>query len=255
MNDDGLLKGFKAIESGAKISRTLLPEEMMAIVNSDLKFLQQEKKKNEIELILRRFLLRQLIQVPGTFVPLTPVKGESGIFASNNCNMPFTKAVVLAMPLPDDTHILISKLPVLIPGVPGDCTTVPPLLVVPILFHVTVLNLNKQDAATTKNKALLTTSNLMAPFGYVSLSDPSSAGTVSVFDERTNNIPAGFLSECYYAFYDKSAADRKENLIQSPLFSQEEVDGSVPSGYTSKRFPILWKTKSKCVLSLFVDFV
>lgn len=75
-------------------------------------------------------MLRQLLQVPGSFAKLIPVPDHPGFFVEVNSNMMYTKGVAVNLPIHPKSAVMLTRPFPSIPGVPQGVTTIPPVFMV-----------------------------------------------------------------------------------------------------------------------------
>jgi hypothetical protein len=93
-------------------------------------FLLQRKLTEESRMAVRAKLLRQILQMPGTFAKLKPAEDNPGFFVDTDSPMIGTAGIVVSLPVHPKSSVTLSRPLPPIPGVPSAVTTIPPVFMV-----------------------------------------------------------------------------------------------------------------------------
>ncbi|KND03878.1 uncharacterized protein SPPG_08927 [Spizellomyces punctatus DAOM BR117] len=133
MNDDAILLGIDTVISGLKETKDLhVPNFDRAMYDAEYRALVKRTRSEESRMAMRSKLLRQLLQVPGTFARLVPVPDHPGFFVEVNSSMMYTKGVAVNLPIHPKSSVTLTRPLPSIPGVPQGGTTIPPVFMDPL---------------------------------------------------------------------------------------------------------------------------
>ncbi|KAJ3408961.1 hypothetical protein HDV05_004665, partial [Chytridiales sp. JEL 0842] len=131
-NEDALTIGFETVEAGLKAARELgintLTKEQY---EKELKGLRARKANEESRMAVRAKLLRQVLQMPGTFAKLKPATDNPGFFIEIDSPMLGTAGIVVSLPVHPKSSVTLTRPLPPIPGVPAAVTTIPPVFMEP----------------------------------------------------------------------------------------------------------------------------
>ncbi|KAJ3397657.1 hypothetical protein HDU92_005399 [Lobulomyces angularis] len=127
MNEDANVLGIEALISGLFMSKKLdVINFNMKNYEAELREFLKRKKENETRIAVRSKLVRQLLQVPGTWANLNPIEGHPGFFIETNSSMINTTGILVKLPIHPKSSVTISRPIPPIPGVPNGVTTISP---------------------------------------------------------------------------------------------------------------------------------
>ncbi|KAJ3299223.1 hypothetical protein HK104_009688 [Borealophlyctis nickersoniae] len=131
--EDAALLGIETIVSGLKETQYLNAAGFdKAMFKKENLALTRKRRAEESRMAMRSKLLRQLLQIPGTFSKLTPVLGHPHFFIEVNSSMMHTKGIVVNLPVHPKSSVTLTRPLPSIPGVPQAVTTIPPVFMDPL---------------------------------------------------------------------------------------------------------------------------
>ncbi|KAI9106297.1 hypothetical protein DFS34DRAFT_58191 [Phlyctochytrium arcticum] len=132
-NDDAALLAIDTLISGLQETKDLnVPNFNRAMYDAEYRALRKRTRTEESRMAMRSKLLRQLLQVPGTFAKLIPVPDHPGFFVEVNSSMMYTKGVAVNLPIHPKSSVTLTRPLPSIPGVPPGGTTIPPVFMDPL---------------------------------------------------------------------------------------------------------------------------
>ncbi|KAI9202395.1 uncharacterized protein BJ171DRAFT_584296 [Polychytrium aggregatum] len=124
--EDAILLGIENMISGLKSTKDIdVPNFNALLWEQELKVLMKKRLAAESRRALRAKLLRQMLQIPGTYCKLHPVQDYPGFFAEDSATLIHTESIVVSLPVNPLSNIMITCPLPQIPGIPNGATTVP----------------------------------------------------------------------------------------------------------------------------------
>ncbi|KAI8848054.1 hypothetical protein BC829DRAFT_433513 [Chytridium lagenaria] len=127
-NEDAIMIGLETLEAGLKATKELgVPNFSKEQYELELRNLRKRRIAEESRMAIRSKLLRQLLQMPGTYAKLRPAPDHPGFFIEVDSSMMNTKGIVVSLPIHPKSSVTLTRPLPPIPGVPLAVTTVPPV--------------------------------------------------------------------------------------------------------------------------------
>ncbi|KAI9362448.1 hypothetical protein DFJ73DRAFT_756739 [Zopfochytrium polystomum] len=118
----------KVLEDGLRCAQEMgLANVSRDQFHTEKKELRKRRVREESKTAMRSMLLRQLLQVPGTYTKLEPALDCPGFFVDADSSLSNTKGIVVGLPVHPKSCVTVSRPLPPIPGVPSGVTTVPPV--------------------------------------------------------------------------------------------------------------------------------
>ncbi|KAJ3213593.1 hypothetical protein HDU67_002684 [Dinochytrium kinnereticum] len=127
-NEDAVMIGLETLEAGLKATKELgVPNFRKEQYELEMRNLRKRRISEESRMAIRSKLLRQLLQMPGTYAKLRPAQDHPGFFVDVDSSMMNTKGIVVSLPIHPKSSVTLTRPLPPIPGVPLAVTTIPPV--------------------------------------------------------------------------------------------------------------------------------